>query len=119
MTDKQWIAICEIMKKSEYPELESFCLSGNAIGTSGVEAFVSLYQCGCLKKCRSLDISYNQLNDKGIIALTPLLTDPDQAAYIERLNLSHNQIHHKGFHYFITNITSLTFSRLISLNISC
>ena len=119
MTDKQWITICEIMKKNRYPELDSLCLSGNTIGTAGIEAFVSLYQCGCLKKCRSLDLSYNQLNDKGIIALTSLFTNQDQTSCIERLDLSHNQIHHKGFHHFIMNITSFTFSRLVSLNISC
>lgn len=80
---------------------------------------MSLYQMGILKNCHSLDLSCNQIGDKGVISLSQLFANPQIVQTLSYLDVSSNRIHHKGFSHFLQYLGSSIFTQLQVLNISC
>lgn len=101
------------------PHLECIHIPGNPIGSSGVEALVTLYKENILKTCRSLDLSFNQIGDDGIVSLAHLFNDPHWIHTLEYLDISNNRIHNKGFQVFLNHFGQHVHAHLKHINISC
>ena len=97
LTDKHWTVICDQLRSGACPHLECIHLPGNVIGCAGMEALVSVYQQGSIKRCMSLDLSGNCIGDKGAVALARIFDDTSLCESLQLLDLSQNHIHSKGF----------------------
>lgn len=115
----QWELICEKIRQGKCNHIENIHLPGNSIGSVGVEALVRLYEDKVLTKCHSLDLSYNQLGNDGIMALCRLLSHENIIKDLKYLNIGNNKIHKKGFESLIACFNANVFSSLEFLDISC
>ena len=80
-----------------------------------MEALISVYQQGSIKRCVSLDLSDNCIGDKGAAALARIFDDASLCECLECLDLSKNRIRSKGFDALLTQFGCVTHKCLHTL----
>lgn len=96
MKDPQFIQLMDVLSTHCCPDFDSLRIPHQHISKKGLQSLLSLFQKNTLHKWYDLDLSYNEIGEKGGQVLASLFDHLSQTLLIQRLRVGGNKLRGSG-----------------------
>ena len=96
MKDPQFIQLMDVLSTRCCPEFDSLRIPHQHISKKGIQSLLSLFQKKNLLKWYDLDLSYNEIGEKGGLVLAAMFDHLSPTVLIQRLRVGGNKLRGSG-----------------------